>query len=164
MLGVAVHNRFFEGLNELNPSPIVNIHLKFDKDISSIFSSEFIGLLNTSSQWVFKVTNDQVCVVISSAAEIAEESKENIIELAKKELKMCIPELSSYKVTSTRVIKEMRATFVPDSNSLTNRPGNVTNISNFFIAGDWTDTELPATIEGAVKSSKNCVTEILKIS
>ncbi len=163
MLGEDVYNRYFSGVNELSSSPIVNIHLKFDKDISSIFNSEFIGLLNTSSQWVFKVTNDQVCVVISSAAKIAEESKENIIELAEKELKMCIPELSSYKVTSARVIKEMRATFVPDSKSLSNRPGNVTNISNFFIAGDWTDTELPATIEGAVKSGKNCASEILKM-
>jgi hypothetical protein len=91
MLGEAVHNRFFEELNELSSSPIVNIHLKFDKDISSIFSTEFIGLLNTSSQWAFKVTNDQVCVVISSAKEIAEMSKEVVIDLALGELKICIP-------------------------------------------------------------------------
>ncbi|MEO8512834.1 MAG: hydroxysqualene dehydroxylase HpnE [Ignavibacteria bacterium] len=164
MLGEDVHNRFFDGLEELSHSPIVNIHLKFDKDISSIFSSEFIGLLNTSSQWVFKVTNDQVCVVISSAKEIAEKSKEFITDLALGELKICIPELIGYKVIASRVIKEMRATFVPDTRSLNNRPPSATSISNFFIAGDWTDTELPATIEGAVKSSKNCVSEILKMN
>lgn len=163
LLGEEGYNKYFSELNELIYSPIVNIHLKFDKDISSIFSSEFIGLLNTSSQWVFKVTNDQICVVISSASKVAEQSKEDIIKLALIELKMCLPELNDYNVTSSRVIKEMRATFIPDNISLSNRPANKTNISNFFIAGDWTDTGLPATIEGAVKSSKNCVTEILKM-
>jgi squalene-associated FAD-dependent desaturase len=162
MLGDDIHNRFFGELSELTPSPIVNIHLKFDKDISAIFNSEFIGLLNTSSQWVFKVTNDQVCVVMSSAGEIAEKSKEYITDLALGELKICIPELIGFKVTASRVIKEMRATFVPDTRSLSNRPVNATSISNFFIAGDWTDTGLPATIEGAVKSAKDCVTEIEK--
>ena len=58
----------------------------------------------------------------------------------------------------------MRATFVPDSKSLKNRPANATGISNFFIAGDWTDTGLPSTIEGAVKSGKNCFSEILKLN
>jgi squalene-associated FAD-dependent desaturase len=164
MLGEEIHNRFFMELNELSSSPIVNIHLKFDKDISSIFSNEFTGLLNSTSQWVFKVTNDQVCVVISSAGEVAEKSKEVIIDLAIGELKICFPELIGYKVTSSRVIKEMRATFVPDSKSIGNRPANATKISNFFIAGDWTDTGLPATIEGAVKSAKNCVSEIMKLS
>jgi uncharacterized protein with NAD-binding domain and iron-sulfur cluster len=57
----------------------------------------------------------------------------------------------------------MRATFVPDSKSLSKRPANSTKLTNFFIAGDWTDTELPATIEGAVLSGKNCVSEILKL-
>lgn len=157
MLGDTLYERYFEGLNELSTSPIVNIHLKFDKDISGIFRSEFIGLLNTASQWVFKVTNDQVCVVISSAREISEKSKEDITKLALSELKMSIPELKEHNVISSRIIKEMRATFVPDSKSLANRPANATGISNFFIAGDWTDTELPSTIEGAVKSAKNCV-------
>jgi len=164
MLGEEVYNKYFEGLNELSPSPIVNIHLKFDKNISSIFRHDFIGLLNTASQWVFKVTENQVCVVISSARDISELSKEDITIIAEKELKMCLPELAGYNITTSRVIKEMRATFVPDSRSLNSRPANVTSISNFFIAGDWTDTGLPATIEGAVKSTKNCVSEIMKLN
>ncbi len=164
MLGVDVYNKYFEGLNELSPSPIVNIHLKFDKEISSIFKCEFIGLLNTASQWVFKVTKDQVCIVISSARDISDLSKEDITILAEKELKMCLPELSGFNITASRVIKEMRATFVPDSKSLKNRPANLTGIKNLFIAGDWTDTELPSTIEGAVKSAKKCVSEIMKLT
>ena len=57
----------------------------------------------------------------------------------------------------------MRATFVPDADSIEMRPKNTTNFKNFFIAGDWTDTGLPATIEGAVKSGKKCANEIQNI-
>jgi len=162
MLGDDVHSRFFGELSELTPSPIVNIHLKFDKDINHIFTSSFIGLLGTSSQWVFKVSNDQVCVVISAAEKIAKMTKEDMAGLAEKELKMCITEMKDHVVIKARVIKEMRATFVPDKESLRNRPTAKTSLANLFLAGDWTDTGLPATIEGAVKSARSCVNEIEK--
>lgn len=161
LLGEA-HTKYFNGLNELSSSPIVNIHLRFDKNVSDIFRTSFFGLLGTRSQWVFKVSNDQVCVVISAAEKIAATNKEEIFGLAENELKMCIPELKEHKVTSVRVIKEMRATFMPDKVSLNNRPASKTAVSNLFLAGDWTDTGLPATIEGAVKSARSCVAEIEK--
>lgn len=150
------NQEYFSSLNELRSSPIVNIHLKFDKDLSHIFTSSFIGLLGTSSQWVFKVSNDQVCVVISAAEKIAEMTKEEIASLAEKDLKMCATELKDHEVIKARVIKEMRATFVPDKESLVSRPGAKTAVTNLFLAGDWTNTGLPATIEGAVKSSRFC--------
>jgi len=156
------YSKYFSSLIELHSSPIVNIHLKFDKDISHIFTSSFIGLLGTSSQWVFKVSNDQVCVVISAAEKVAEMTKEDIAGLAERELKMCITELNDHTVIKARVIKEMRATFVPDKESLRNRPTAKTSLANLFLAGDWTDTGLPATIEGAVKSARSCVNEIEK--
>lgn len=156
--------KYFSSLNELQSSPIVNIHLKFDKDISGIFTTGFFGMLGTSSQWVFKAAKDQVCVVISAAEKTAEKAKEEIINLAEKELKKCFPELEEFKVTSARIIKEMRATFVPDKDSLKRRPEAKTAITNLFLAGDWTDTGLPATIEGAAKSGKIAANEILKLS
>jgi uncharacterized protein with NAD-binding domain and iron-sulfur cluster len=82
--------------------------------------------------------------------------KEEIISLSKDELFNCYPKLKDFKIAGTRVIKEMRATFVPDKESLKLRPDSKTKISNFFLAGDWTNTGLPATIEGAVKSGKIC--------
>jgi len=111
---------------------------------------------------VFKVSKDQVCVVISAAEKIAEMTKEDVASLAEKELKMCVTELKDHAVIKARVIKEMRATFVPDKESLTNRPSAKTSLTNLFLAGDWTDTGLPATIEGAVKSARSCVNEIEK--
>lgn len=155
---------YFVGMKELKSSPIVNIHLKFDRDISGLMKTDFVGLLNTTSQWIFRVTSDQVCVVISSAAAVAEMTKEDITNLAVNELKMCLPEFKNVNVTSARVLKEMRATFVPDKDSLNSRPESKTSISNLFLAGDWTNTGLPATIEGAVKSGKTAANEILKLN
>ncbi len=146
----------------LKTSPIVNIHLKFESDIGMTFNNRFIGMLGSNVQWVFKVKSDQLCLVISAANETAEMDKEKIVELAEKELFNSFPELKSVKITGKRVIKEMRATFIPNSDSISARPMSKTSIKNLFIAGDWTDTGLPATIEGAIKSSKTCVNELLK--
>ncbi|MCC7159133.1 MAG: oleate hydratase [Ignavibacteria bacterium] len=146
----------------LETSPIVNIHLKFDKDIDEIFSERFVGLLGSEVQWAFKVKSDQLCLVISAARKIAEMSKEQIIDLAVNELHYAFPRLKSAKITGSRVIKEMKATFIPNSHSISARPISKTVIKNLFIAGDWADTGLPATIEGAIKSSKTCVNELLK--
>jgi uncharacterized protein with NAD-binding domain and iron-sulfur cluster len=54
------------------------------------------------------------------------------------------------------VIKEKRATFIPDPGSTKLRPLQRTEADNFFIAGDWTKTGLPSTIEGAVRSASIC--------
>jgi hydroxysqualene dehydroxylase len=156
LVGESIYNRDFKNMSGLKPSPIVNIHLKFDQNLNDIFPLHFAGLLNTKVQWIFKVKDDQLCLVISAAKEIAEMDKEHIIGIAKEELIQCIPGFKELNVTGTRVLKEMRATFVPDKDSLNARPKSTTGFKNFFICGDWTDTELPATIEGAVKSSRNC--------
>jgi hydroxysqualene dehydroxylase len=161
LVGESVYNRDYSYLKDLRPSPIVNIHLKFDKSIDNIFSHQFVGLLNTKVQWIFKVKNDQLCLVISAAKKITEMDKEDIIKIAKDELYKCIPGFKKLNVIGSRVLKETRATFVPDKNSIGKRPASATKFKNFFICGDWTDTELPATIEGAVKSSKNCVELIM---
>ena len=58
------------------------------------------------------------------------------------------------------MIKEKRATFIPNTYLLKNRPGTKTQIDNLFLAGDWTDTGLPATIEGAVLSGKKAAESI----
>ena len=158
-----IYNEYFTDINKLNASPIVNIHLKFDKDISSIFIKSFIGMLDSRSQWAFKVTNDQICIVISAAKEIAELDKDEIIEISENELLSCLPELKGYKVIASRVLKEMRATFIPDKDSLNIRPAAKIGIKNLILAGDWTDTGLPATIEGAVKSGKTATETILDL-
>lgn len=150
-------NNLLSNKTGLTPSPIVNIHLKFAGSIDDIIPGRFAGLLNTKVQWVFKVKDDQLCLVISSAGEISGMEKDTIIKLAVRELNECFPDTAKIKITASRIIKEMRATFLPDKDSLMKRPKCMTAYNNFFLAGDWTDTGLPATIEGAVKSGKTCV-------
>jgi hydroxysqualene dehydroxylase len=57
-------------------------------------------------------------------------------------------------IHSIKIIKEKRATFLPDNHSLSTRPGTITEYNNLLLAGDWTSTGLPSTIEGAILSGK----------
>ena len=73
-------------------------------------------------------------------------------ELAHNELKRFYPAASAASVIHSLIIKEKRATFSPFVGMEQHRPSNITSLKNLFLAGDWTDTKLPATIEGAVQS------------
>ncbi len=146
-----------EFVSKLETSSITNIHIKFSESIDEIIKERFVGILDATIQWVFKVKDDQICVVISASNEIAEKDKEEIFEIAKRELTNSFQEIKNKTIDGYRVIKEMRATFKPNKDSLNNRLDNKTAYNNFFLAGDWTNTGLPSTIEGAVRSSKKCV-------
>lgn len=164
LIGDELYSKEYNNLENLKSSPIVNVHLKYNSENDrNIFKDDFIGILNSTIQWVFRVNSSQICIVISSAKKAAEMGKDELIKLCIDELKQCLPEFKDVTFTYSKVIKEMRATFLPDKNSLQSRPGNRTRFTNFFIAGDWTDTGCPATIESAVMSAKNCVKEILNM-
>lgn len=154
----------YDSVDNLNPSPILNIHfgLKSD-DLDKIMFDDFIGIVNATIQWVFKVGKNRICLVISSADDLVDKDKNEIIELCKSELLRCLPGLRNVEFISSKVIKEKRATFLPDTASVNSRPGNKTKYKNLFLAGDWIDTGYPATIESAVKSAKLCADEILKL-
>ncbi|MDP1995201.1 MAG: FAD-dependent oxidoreductase, partial [Ignavibacteria bacterium] len=77
-------------------------------------------------------------------------------------------ELSTYlginreNITRYKIIKEKRATFIPNKENLLKRPSAKTKLENVFLAGDWTNTGLPATIEGAIKSGNTAAKEVQK--
>jgi hypothetical protein len=156
-----VLNGMYDDIDKLNPSPILNIHfgLKID-DLNKIMPDDFIGIVNATIQWVFKVSENRICVVISGADELVDKDKNEIVELCKSELLRCLPGFKNVEFISSKVIKEKRATFLPDTASVSSRPGYKTKFKNLFLAGDWIDTGYPATIESAVKSAKLCADEI----
>ncbi len=82
-----------------------------------------------------------------------EKDKEEIFEMISCELKKFV-NINKEGIKSYKIIKEKRSTFIPSNEILNNRPSNKTKYSNFFLAGDWTDTGLPSTIESAVKSGR----------
>jgi squalene-associated FAD-dependent desaturase len=145
-------------LNDLsfNYSSILTAHLFLKKNR---FENTFYGLIGSPVQWVFN-KGTHLTVVISNADVYMENSKEEIFEMVLGELKKYIL-LEKNEVTSYTIIKEKRATFIPSNDILDKRPGSVTPFKNFFLAGDWVNTGLPATIEGAVKSGKTAAEYVI---
>lgn len=146
----------------LKTSSIVSVHLFFEDNIpeETIPYNSFgmTGLIGTIVQWIFKRSDKHLSLVISGAddLQITDMSHEDIFKLCSKDLNQTINNFDKLKISEYKVIKEKRATFIPDYSSTEFRPAQKTNYENLFIAGDWTDTSLPATIEGAVSSAKKC--------
>ncbi|MEO8211509.1 MAG: hydroxysqualene dehydroxylase HpnE [bacterium] len=143
-------------------SSIVSVHLftgeKIPEDIIPHNSFGMTGLIGTIVQWIFKRSDRHLSLVISGAddLQITDMSHEDIYKLCIKDLMQSIKDFNKLIVSDYIVIKEKRATFVPDHVSNELRPCQKTKYRNLFIAGDWTDTGMPATIESAVTSAKMC--------
>lgn len=87
-------------------------------------------------------------------------SKEELTSLAEKELSM-LPHFKNIKVTRAKMVFEREATWVPPLGDTSGRLQTKTSIPNFFLAGDWTDTGLPCTIESAVLSGHRAANQVL---
>ena len=129
--------------------PIVNVHYKLADTPSGADQVQIIGIVNGLSQWVF-VRDDLASVTISAAAETVDKPAEEISALCWREVALALG-LSGDEPPS-RVVKERRATFAQTPDAVKKRPETRTNYANLLLAGDWTATGVPATIEGAVRS------------
>ena len=145
---IVTGNNFLSGF-ELKYSSILTVHL-FLKE--NRFVNTFYGLIDSPVQWVFN-KGTHLTVVISNADKFMNISQEEIIELILNELKKYI-HLERSEISTYKIIKEKRATFIPSNDILDKRPSVYTPFKNLFLAGDWTDTGLPSTIESAVKSGR----------
>lgn len=127
---------------------IVNLHFRLDPPPE--LDSPFIGLVNSLAQWLF-LRDDIASVTISAADAVAERPSEEIAAEVWREIAQVLnrPETET---PPCRVIKERRATFRQSPSQVALRPRTKTRHSNLFLAGDWTDTGLPATIEGTIRS------------
>jgi len=156
----------FRGIKELSPSPILSIHLLFDR---SIMDYPFAAFIDSPLHWIFnkeKIYKDSAyrglfSIVISGAHLHVGWDKERIEEMALREIRKIFPEAGSAKLLYCKIIKEKFATFSPRPGIERYRPGQKTPLRNLLLAGDWTDTGLPATIEGAVISGYRCA-EMIK--
>jgi len=148
-------------LRGLESSPITGIHLWFDREITPL---EHAVLLERTIQWMFHKSKilatrkdsaqagSYVELVVSSSKTLVDKQRGDIIELAVMELGEFFPIVREAKLTKATVIKEVHATFSPKPGSDAFRPFNNSPWSRLFLAGDWTATGWPSTMEGAVRS------------
>lgn len=138
-------------------STILNIHLWLD---NLNLSNTFYGFLDSYLHWVF-IKDNHINIVISNADHHLSKSKDELLSFVWEELKLFL-NISSSNLKHHKIIKEKRATFVSSNELLNNRPGSKTLVNNFFLAGDWTNTGLPSTIESAALSGRKAAEMVLK--
>jgi squalene-associated FAD-dependent desaturase len=134
----------------LETRAIVNAHFRLSAPAALPEGSHVLGLVGGTAQWLF-ARGDIVSVTVSAADALAEKSAEEIAELLWRDVASAL-EMQSAPRPPVRIVKEKRATFAQTPAALDQRAGTRTAYDNLFLAGDWTDTGLPATIEGAIRS------------
>jgi squalene-associated FAD-dependent desaturase len=146
-------------LSRFESSPITGIHLWFDREITEL---DHAVLLDRTIQWMFNksklldrgvgTTGSYLELVVSSSKSLVERSRQEIIELALRELGEFFPAARGAQLQKSTVIKEIHATYSPLPGADAYRPGAESPWPRVFLAGDWTTTGWPATMEGAVRS------------
>ena len=111
-----------------------------------------LGIVGGNAQWLF-TRNDVVSVTVSAADELVNLEQNELARLLWNDTAIAL-EQAKLPIPPTRIIKEKRATFAQTPNNVRRRPGSLTRYNNLFLAGDWTNTGLPATIEGAILSGQ----------
>jgi len=131
-------------------SPITGIHLWFDRPVTAL---PHATLLDRTIQWMFNKSEGRyIQVVVSASRSLLETPRNEIIDLTLGELAEFFPAAREARLEKAQVIKEVRATFSARPGMEELRPRPATPLRNFFLAGDWTRSGWPATMEGAVRS------------
>lgn len=147
----------------LSTSPILGIHLWFDRPITRY---PFGALSGSPIHWFFSKPSTgeshYVQLVISACRPFMETSTEELINLGMQELKTFLPQSASARLLEGKVVREARATFSPAPGCDQYRPPQETSIPHLTLAGDWTRTDWPATMEGAVISGYRAAERVLK--
>ena len=152
-----------EAISHFETSPITGIHLWFDRQISNL---DHAVLLDRTIQWMFHKSRLQpirkshngteggsyIELVVSSSKSLIDKSRNEIVDLVLSEVREFFPAARQANLVKATVIKELNATYSPRPGIDAHRPGAATAWPRVFLAGDWTATGWPATMEGAVRS------------
>lgn len=158
----------FTAIDKIETAPISSVHLWLDRKITDLKHAVFVEKF---SQWIFSRDsskddqNDSTHryqIVISASRNLTNMTHDEIVETVMKELKEVWESAREANVMHSRVITEKRAVFsvTPGIDEL--RPSQSTHIPNLHLAGDWTATNWPATMEGAVRSGYLAAENILR--
>lgn len=157
-------SQFFSRLEKLGTSPIVNVHLWYDQPVTSF---DFAAFLDEDAQWIFnkgrifgRDEGGYLDVSLSGARRYIEMDGGEIVRRVTNAIARLLPEAQKANLVRHLVIRQHDATFAPAPGCQQLRPGSRTPVDNLFLAGDWTDTGWPATMEGAVRSGAACAEAI----
>jgi predicted NAD/FAD-dependent oxidoreductase len=145
-------------------SPIVTVNLWLDRPVTS---EPFVGLPGRAMQWVFDKRalfgdeSSHLSLVSSGAAALVGRDNQALVDLALDELRGALPAARDAVLRRAVVVREKRATFSVAPGQPP-RPATRTAVPGLFLAGDWIDTGLPATIESAVVSGHRAAVAVLE--
>ncbi len=136
-------------------SPIVSMHLWFREPF---MDQDAVGSIGTTIHWVFR-RDRHVAVTISAAHDTVDRTKDELVAIAVADLRAVFgPRVGT--PYHALVIRERAATVSLRPDTVLARPGARTALPNLFLAGDWTATGLPATIEGAIRSGEEAARQV----
>ncbi len=116
-------------------------------------------MIDGTAEWIFR-KREVLSVTVSAADRIVDHPAEALRQVLWRDVALAY-RLPLSPVPPARIIKERRATFLASPEQLRRRPGTTTRWPNLLLAGDYTDTGLPATIEGAIASGFTAAQQIL---
>ena len=155
-------------LQRFSISPIVSVNLWLDRPVTDAL---FVALIGCRYQWLFNkaailslagMQANYVSLIISAAYDFIDRPNEELVRVALEDLRACFPAAVHAQLTHSQVVREREATVSLTVKTEKLRPGPCTALRNLFLAGDWTATGLPATVESAVVSGEACGEEVLK--
>ncbi|MFQ5861360.1 MAG: FAD-dependent oxidoreductase, partial [Dehalococcoidia bacterium] len=159
---------FFARAQGLSTSPIVNLHIWYDRPV---LQDDFVAVLDSPLQWVFnksRIFGEQqgngqyLSLSLSGAWEYIDQPKDQLRELFLAEMARIFPQARSATVERFLVVKQERATFRCTPGAAGHRLPAATPVPNLVLAGEWTDTGWPSTMEGAVRSGNTAAQEVLR--
>ena len=142
---------------QLEWAPIVGLHIGYDRPV---MEEPFLTVVDSPIQWIFNRSlmqdsaddGSRLLVSISAAWREAGMSTDELREMAEAELRPVLPNTADSPMTYFRVVKQPQATFRCLPGVQDQRPSQTTAVPGLFLAGDWTETGWPATMESAVRS------------
>jgi squalene-associated FAD-dependent desaturase len=166
----------FRNLAMLKNAPITGVHFWFDR---VVMQEPFLTLLDTTTQWIFNksalygssngegpaktpINGQYLQLVISASYRLLQIGRQEIIDLCLKEVRQALPAARDANLIKATVIKEVAATFSPEPGVDRWRLKQETRVRGLFLAGDWTATGWPATMEGAVRSGYLAAEAVLR--
>ena len=145
-------NTLIKGIKAPSQSyPIVNAHFIIDHDTNPIEESGLLGIVGGTAHWIFFKKN-VLSATVSAADDLTHQQSDQIANMIWQDIRRAINGIQKETPELYRIVKERRATFAQTPDQLNFRAGTNCEFENMYLAGDWIDTGLPATIEGSIRS------------